>query len=171
MRDDLKCIIFITLLLLFPNLVWSHGGENHDSHNSNSSEIELETSLESQFSPEDNTVNFPEMHEDTSTQEDTYGIGATDGSMELTIPKDPLSGSKETSLFEKSDPLGMGAQPEQKSESHADHSGHDMGKMKKVNLAEHEWNATSQKGYGFAFSFTLIILFFFLLLMLKRPFE
>ncbi len=172
MRDYLNCFILIILFLLLPNKVWSHGGEDHEDQKPKSPEIGSEHVIEPLISMEEDLFETSDASDASSSSgEGTYGIETMDGSMELKLPRDPLSGSGDTSLFENTDPLGLGVQPEQKSESRIDHSGHDMGKMKKVNLAEHEWNSTSQKGYGFAFSFTLIILFFFLLLMLKRPFE
>lgn len=53
----------------------------------------------------------------------------------------------------------------------ADHAGHTMPGMPEVTIAEHEWNSTSQKGYGLAVGITLLSGLGFLFLSLKRPFE
>lgn len=52
-----------------------------------------------------------------------------------------------------------------------DPAGHSMPGMPEVEVAKHEWNSTSQKGYGLAVGITLISGLGFLFLSLKRPFE
>ena len=53
----------------------------------------------------------------------------------------------------------------------SEHEGHDMSKMKHVEPAEHEWIATSQKGYRWAAALTLFAGVLFGFLTLRRPCE
>ena len=60
---------------------------------------------------------------------------------------------------------------EQPQPEKSEHEGHDMSKMKHVELAKHEWISTSQKGYGWAAALTLLSGAVFGFLTLRRPCE
>lgn len=90
------------------------------------------------------------------------------GDMDNDTAVDDFYGAENSASMADEVPLDLGTA------DMADHAGHTMPGMPgmpEVTIAEHEWNSTSQKGYGLAVGITLLSGLGFLFLSLKRPFE
>ncbi|MDH5763409.1 MAG: hypothetical protein OEZ51_10530 [Nitrospinota bacterium] len=153
MRNFSFLILIALMLTVGPASLWAHGG-SHDAP----ATIKEETTL-------------PELPEETVERDTTrpgvvdYGMDDSIESlgMEEVVGDGPLWGENQEVL-----PLN---EPPLDADKMAGHEGHDMSNMKHVEPAEHQWVATSQKGYGWAAALTVLSGLVFGFLTFKRPCE
>ena len=141
MKTFVPILLIALLLTIAPGLLWAHGG-GHDAE------------------PKKEEVTLPEL------PEATIGMNANE------------SGGIEYGMGDSMDAFEMeevgGGGPlwgEEQQQKMSEHEGHDMSQMKHVEPAEHEWIATSQKGYGWAAALTLFSGALFGFLAFRRPCE
>lgn len=143
MKSFTSSLLLLLLLAVVPGWLWAHGG-SHDAK------------------PKKEETTLPKLPDATlemkasQTGEIDYGTGDSMDAFEMEEVEGggPLWGEEQPPAGEMSE-----------------HEGHDMSKMKHVELAEHEWISTSQKGYGWAAALTVLSGVLFGFLTFKRPFE
>ena len=152
----MRALPLVLILCLTPASGFAHGGEKH-SH---------EAIEESPVLSNEMVVGEP------SPEPVDYGTEDTPvdyGSAEI-IPQDepPSLGTGESVLDLHKAPMGMEHSGDMKSSMQ--HTGHKMAEQK-VELAEHTWVPSSQKGYGIAIGITVLSGLAFGFLALVRPLE
>ncbi len=142
MKTFISPLLIVLLIANAPSSLWAHGG-GHDAE------------------PKKEEATLPKL------PDATIGMKATEsGALDYDI-------SDSTDSFEEVEGGGplWGEEPQPNTGEMSEHEGHDMSQMQHVEPAEHEWIATSQKGYGWAAALTLLSGALFGFLTFRRPCE
>ncbi len=142
MKIFISPLLIVLLIANAPSSLWAHGG-GHDAE------------------PKKEEATRPKL------PDATIGMKATEsGALDYDI-------SDSTDSFEEVEGGGplWGEEPQPNTGEMSEHEGHDMSQMQHVEPAEHEWIATSQKGYGWAAALTLLSGALFGFLTFRRPCE
>ncbi len=142
MKIFISPLLIVLLIANAPSSLWAHGG-GHDAE------------------PKKEEATLPKL------PDATIGMKATEsGALDYDI-------SDSTDSFEEVEGGGplWGEEPQPNTGEMSEHEGHDMSQMQHVEPAEHEWIATSQKGYGWAAALTLLSGALFGFLTFRRPCE
>ncbi len=141
MKTFVSTLLIALLIASAPGSIWAHGG-GHDAE------------------PKKEEATLPELPEATIGMKATESGGAEYG----------MGDSMDA--FETEEVMGDGPLwGEEQQQKMSEHEGHDMSQMKHVEPAEHEWIATSHKGYGWAAALTLFSGALFGFLTFRRPCE
>ena len=142
MKTFISPLLIFLLIASAPSSLWAHGG-GHDAE------------------PKKEEATLPKLPDATIGMKATesgaldYGMGDSMDSFEEVEGGGPL----------------WGEEPQPNTGEMSEHEGHDMSQMQHVEPAEHEWIATSQKGYGWAAALTLLSGALFGFLTFRRPCE
>jgi len=142
MKIFISPLLIVLLIANAPSSLWAHGG-GHDAE------------------PKKEEATLPKL------PDATIGMKATEsGALDYDI-------SDSTDSFEEVEGGGplWGEEPQPNTGEMSEHEGHDISQMQHVEPAEHEWIATSQKGYGWAAALTLLSGALFGFLTFRRPCE
>lgn len=143
MKTFLSTLLISFLIISASDSLWAHGG-GHDAE------------------PKKEETTLPKL------PEATLGIKTTESGA---VDYDTGDSMDAFEMEEVGDDNPLWGEEPQPTEEMPQHEGHDMSQMKQVKPAEHEWIATSQKGYGWAAALTLLSATLFGFLTFRRPCE